>query len=132
MIVQELVLGRSSRKHANAQPFLRLTDAEISRRHLRIFQDGEAYFVEDLQSTNGTLLHGKFLQPGAPEPLKDGDEICFGTSQAVFRLPELMPEASGMEEFDLAAVKPGKLNAGELHVLSAEDKQPEVSMIVDA
>jgi HD-GYP domain-containing protein (c-di-GMP phosphodiesterase class II) len=132
MIEQELVLGRSSRSQPNKQPFLRLSDAEISRRHLRIFKNGEGYFVEDLQSTNGTLLHGKFLKPGEPLALKDGDEVYFGNTQAVFRLPVSPAETSEMEEFDLAPAKPSGSHARELHVLSEEDKQPDVSMIVDA
>ena len=131
-ISQELVLGRSSRNHANTQPFLRLSDAEISRRHLRIFKEGEDYFVEDLQSTNGTLLHGKFLKPGEPQALKDGDEVYFGNTQAVFRLPVSPAETSEMEEFDLAPPKPGRTHTGNFHVLSEEDRQPDVSMIVDA
>ena len=132
MIEQELVLGRSSRSQPKNQPFLRLSDAEISRRHLRIFKNGEGYFVEDLQSTNGTLLHGKFLKPGEPLALKDGDEVYFGNTQAVIRLPVSPAETSEMEEFDLAPAKPPGSHAGELHVLSEEDKQPDVSMIVDA
>jgi 3',5'-cyclic-nucleotide phosphodiesterase len=132
MIEQELVLGRSSRSQPNKQPFLRLSDAEISRRHLRIFKNGEGYFVEDLKSTNGTLLHGKFLKPGEPLALKDGDEVYFGNTQAVIRLPVSPAETSEMEEFDLAPAKPPGSHASELHVLSEEDKQPDVSMIVDA
>jgi len=132
MIEQELVLGRSSRSQPKNQPFLRLSDAEISRRHLRIFKNGAGYFVEDLQSTNGTLLHGKFLKPGEPLALKDGDEVYFGNTQAVIRLPISPAETSEMEEFDLAPAKPSGSHARELHVLSDEDKQPDVSMIVDA
>ena len=132
MIEQELVLGRSSRSQPKNKPFLRLSDAEISRRHLRIFKNGEGYFVEDLQSTNGTLLHGKFLKPGEPLALKDGDEVYFGNTQAVIRLPISPAETSEMEEFDLAPAKPSGSHARELHVLSDEDNQPDVSMIVDA
>ena len=132
MIEQELVLGRSSRSQPKNQPFLRLSDAEISRRHLRIFKNGEGYFVEDLQSTNGTLLHGKFLKPGEPLALKDGDEVYFGNTQAVIRLPVSPAETSEMEEFDLLPAKSARSGTSELHVLSEEDKQPGVSMIVDA
>jgi HD-GYP domain-containing protein (c-di-GMP phosphodiesterase class II) len=131
-IADELVLGRSSRKNTNDQRFLQLTDAEISRRHLRIYQEGEIYFVEDLKSTNGTLLHGKFLNPGEPEALKDGDEVYFGNTQAIIRLPALPAQSSEMEEFDLSPPESAATKAGEVHVLSAEDKQPDVSMIVDA
>ncbi len=131
MIADELVLGRSSR-NTDDQHFLRLTDAEISRRHLRIFQNSDGYFVEDLQSTNGTLICGKFLKPGEPQALKDGDEVFFGNTQAVFRLPESPAVASELAEFDLSPPPSAATKAGQLHILSAEDKQPDVSMIVDA
>ena len=131
-IEQELVLGRSSRSNSSEQAFLRLSDAEISRRHLRIFTDGKGYFVEDLQSTNGTLLHGRFLKPGEPQALKDGDEVYFGNTQAVFRFPVIPAEMPDIEDFDLAPVKPGRSPTGELHMLTEEDNQPDVSMIVDA
>ena len=131
-IEQELILGRSSQSRANDPKFLRLSDAEISRQHMRIFQNGEGYFVEDLHSTNGTLLRGKFLQPGAAQELKDGDELYFGNSQAVFRLQDVPATQSRVVDFDLAPVKSGHRTTSELHVISGDEDQPDVSMIVDA
>ena len=131
-IEQELILGRSSQSRANDPKFLRLSDAEISRQHMRIFQNGEGYFVEDLHSTNGTLLEGKFLQPGAAQELKDGDELYFGNSQAVFRLRDVPATQSSVVDFDLAPVKSGHRTTSELHVISGDEDQPDVSMIVDA
>lgn len=131
-IEQELILGRSSHSRANDPKFFRLSDAEISRQHMRIFQNGEGYFVEDLHSTNGTLLRGKFLQPGEAQELKDGDELFLGNSQVVFRLREVPATQSSEVDFDLASVKTGQVRTGELHVLSKDDDQPDVSMIVDA
>ncbi len=131
-IEQELIMGRSSQSRANDPKFLRLSDAEISRQHMRIFQNGEGYFVEDLHSTNGTLLRGKFLQPGAAQELKDGDELYFGNSQAVFRLQDVPATQSRVVDFDLAPVKSGHRTTSELHVISGDEDQPDVSMIVDA
>jgi 3',5'-cyclic-nucleotide phosphodiesterase len=131
-IEQDLILGRSSHSRVNDPKFFRLSDAEISRQHMRIFQNGEGYFVEDLHSTNGTLLDGKFLKPGEAQELKDGDELYFGNSQAVFRLRDVPATQSSEVDFDLAPVKTGQVRTGELHVLSEEDDQPDVSMIVDA
>ena len=128
----ELTLGRSTHSRTNDQLFLRLSDAEISRRHMRIFLKGDSYFVEDLSSTNGTLLHGKFLKPGEAQELKDGDELYLGNSQAVFRLRDVIAPQTSSVDFDLAPVKTGQVRTGELHVLSKDDEQPDVSMIVDA
>ena len=128
----ELTLGRSSHSRTNDKHFFRLSDAEISRRHMRIFRKDDSYFVEDLQSTNGTLLHGKFLTPGEVHELKDGDELYLGNSQAVFRLRDTSAAQPSVAEYDLAPVKAGQMRSSELHVLSGEDDQPDVSMIVDA
>ena len=50
----------------------------VSRQHACIFQRGEIVEVQDLASTNGTLLNGERLAPYVPEPLKDGDQLQLG------------------------------------------------------
>ena len=127
-IGDELLIGRSARLgsglHAN---FLSLSDAEISRRHVRIFREGDRYFVEDLGSTNGTLMRGRFIRPGQILALEDGDEIFFGNSQAVFRLRA--GTDSQVADIDLAG---GISGEDSLEMLSGQDFRPEVSMVVDA
>ncbi len=52
-----------------------LADATISRAHAAIGFNGEAFYVQDLGSTNGTRVNGE----RAPQvELHDGDEIRFG------------------------------------------------------
>jgi pSer/pThr/pTyr-binding forkhead associated (FHA) protein len=48
----------------------------ISRQHFRIAVSGDRYYIEDLQSNNGTTLNGERLQPGSQRELRKGDEIC--------------------------------------------------------
>jgi diguanylate cyclase (GGDEF)-like protein len=57
---------------------LPLQDEGISRRHCRVyFETGKnAFFIEDLHSTNGTLLNGKAIS--APKKLEAGDRIYVG------------------------------------------------------
>jgi len=50
-----------------------LDSASVSRRHARILNFGGRYFVEDLQSRNGTLLNGKPISER--QPLTDGDRL---------------------------------------------------------
>jgi pSer/pThr/pTyr-binding forkhead associated (FHA) protein len=50
----------------------------VSRQHACIFQRGQTVEVQDLASTNGTLLNGERLAPYVPEPLKDGDQLQLG------------------------------------------------------
>lgn len=53
-------------------------EAGVGRRHAAIYLRPEGYFVEDLESTNETLLNFKRLLPRQLYPLKDGDELRFG------------------------------------------------------
>jgi pSer/pThr/pTyr-binding forkhead associated (FHA) protein len=53
----------------------------VSREHACIYQRGNAIEVEDLASTNGTLLNGKRLSPYLSVPLKDGDQLQLGKLQ---------------------------------------------------
>lgn len=50
-----------------------LGERQVSRQHIRIYKQGELYFVEDLDSKNGTWVNGQQLK-GVRE-LSDGDEI---------------------------------------------------------
>jgi pSer/pThr/pTyr-binding forkhead associated (FHA) protein len=49
----------------------------LSRRHARIFREGGAVYLADLESKNGTTVNRVALGQ-APCQLRDGDEICFG------------------------------------------------------
>jgi pSer/pThr/pTyr-binding forkhead associated (FHA) protein len=53
-----------------------INDPEVSRRHARLFLQGKTYVLEDLGSTNGTVVKGQRLM--GPYVLKDGDEITLG------------------------------------------------------
>ncbi len=61
-------------------------EAGVSRRHCRIFRQGDQFFVEDLQSTNGTRLNGQFIPPNQPRPLNDGDVLEFGLFKVTFKV----------------------------------------------
>lgn len=62
---------------------------KISRKHARIFRDGENYMVEDLGSSNGTLLlpgsnESIRLAPHQAQPLSHGDRIKLGDTMLHF------------------------------------------------
>ncbi len=63
----EIIIGRSPTCD------IILPDRQVSRRHARIFREGETYFVEDLGSKNGTWVNGVPVRE--PTALQDGDEI---------------------------------------------------------
>jgi hypothetical protein len=59
----------------------------ISVRHFRIYYVGGQWYIEDLGSTNGTLLNGQEIRKKGPVPLKLGDVISpAGVINLVFKL----------------------------------------------
>ncbi|MBQ8662582.1 MAG: FHA domain-containing protein [Eubacterium sp.] len=56
----------------------------VSRIHARIFRQEGTYYIEDLNSTNGTYLNGKELFYREPAKLKPLDRIAFATEEYLF------------------------------------------------
>jgi len=50
----------------------------VGRRHVRLFIQGGQVLLEDMDSTNGTLLNNQKLTARQPQPLRDGDQISVG------------------------------------------------------
>jgi hypothetical protein len=61
---------------------IRLPDTGVSRKHVDVVLDGDVAMVEDLGSTNGTLVNGRRVTRQA---LSDGDVIRIGHSVLVYR-----------------------------------------------
>ena len=59
-------------------------EASVSRRHAEIARIGEAWWLRDLGSKNGTRLNGLPLDSPAGSPLADGDEIQLGDQRLRF------------------------------------------------
>jgi hypothetical protein len=53
-------------------------DPSVSRRHAEVFMDGEAVYLRDLNSSNGTWVDGQPLPPGQPVPLRPGQQVFVG------------------------------------------------------
>ena len=60
-----------------ADAWLCLTDSEVSRHHAKFEQRGDAVFVQDLGSTNGTFVND---QQVTEQQLSDGDKIQIGAT----------------------------------------------------
>lgn len=63
-----------------------IDDTKASRRHARMHVQGGVVEIEDLQSSNGTLLNEK---PVARRMLRDGDRVQIGKTVIVFHEGEL-------------------------------------------
>jgi len=82
-----------------------LSDARASRQHARIYQNKTRFVLEDLQSSNGTLLRNIKIFPGTIYDLAHGDQIRIGSTVLAFIdtdinvLPSVAP-ASATNAFD--------------------------------
>ena len=55
-----------------------LNDRMVSQLHARIFRRNGQLFVEDLGSTNGTLLNGQKVSASQPSAIRKGDRLQVG------------------------------------------------------
>jgi hypothetical protein len=72
---EAIVVGRL------ASSGIRLADANVSREHAAFVRDEDGWAIEDLGSTNGTLLNG---QPVSRTHLNDGDVIEIGLTRLTY------------------------------------------------
>lgn len=56
----------------------------ISRQHARIFVTNDQYYIEDLGSTNGTIVDGQKLKPNAPCLISDMSHIKISNETFTF------------------------------------------------
>ena len=62
-----------------------LNDYSVSRIHARVSREEGIYYIEDLNSTNGTYKNGLRLQPYEKRKLEKGDELKFGKTEYVYK-----------------------------------------------
>jgi ABC-type multidrug transport system ATPase subunit/pSer/pThr/pTyr-binding forkhead associated (FHA) protein len=76
----ELTIGRSPEND------LQLSYPTISRHHARIRRvgGGEAYVIEDLGSSNGTVVNDALIEPGELHPLQPGSTLRIGPIKLIF------------------------------------------------
>lgn len=84
----DLIVGRS---HKEISPDIDLapfggSKAGVSRRHSRLVQKAGEWFIEDLNSTNGTFINGLRLRPQQTVVLKNGDIVRCGQVELEFEV----------------------------------------------
>lgn len=67
-------IGRSSKND------IQIKDSTISRKQIKIFGIGNKIFVEDLKSTNGTLVNDRPITAGEGYEVGEGDIIALGNT----------------------------------------------------
>lgn len=87
----KITLGKPNN---NQPPDVDLSDfpdaAIISRQHANIHIEAETYYIEDLDSSNGTYVNNNSVTPGESQELFAGDVIALGKEDKVtfiFKVP---------------------------------------------
>jgi hypothetical protein len=96
-VATECVVGR-----APGADFI-VDDNLVSRRHARIYREGDGYVVEDLGSRNGTVVNGKRV---ARARIVDGDTITVGSTAMTFRQKTLEQAAAGGKPLGAPPARP--------------------------
>jgi two-component system cell cycle response regulator len=72
LLEKEMFLGRSVESH------IYVDDKSVSRSHARISVNGSECWLEDLGSSNKTVINGQTLNPAQPVRLRNNDQIKTG------------------------------------------------------
>ena len=80
--VLEITRSRCTVGRERAAADVVLRDPNVSRRHAELTFTGSDWSIEDLNSTNGTLVNNRRITRC---PLRDGDLLTFGLSTFEFR-----------------------------------------------
>lgn len=68
-----------------------LNDEAVSRRHARISQTPDGFFIEDLDSANGVMVNGEEVH--GPHPLNENDVILIGSHKLTFQRAASAPHS---------------------------------------
>ena len=93
-----LTIGRAADNHVN------LDDNAVSSHHAKIVTVFKTSYIEDLESTNGTLVNGKNIQK---HTLHSGDVIAVGNHQLLFQTDE--PAMKSGDDDDTIVMKQGAI-----------------------
>jgi pSer/pThr/pTyr-binding forkhead associated (FHA) protein len=55
-----------------------LKEPSVSRKHAKIYRDNDQYYIEDLQSRNGTWINGNVIESGVRVQVQEGVPIAIG------------------------------------------------------
>ena len=80
---------------------IRIEDKSVSRKHLKIVKEKDKYYVTDLDSRNGSFVHGELLSPGVEFEIQEGVPIVVGMSVICIGkacLEDVMPFLDSLNE----------------------------------
>ena len=87
-----------------------INDTRVSRRHAQVRREDYRYYIEDLDSTNGTWLNGARLSAAAQ--LRNGDQVRIADVTLVFHDPNTTIQAEAFQALRLDETR-GLVHVGE-------------------
>lgn len=97
---------------------IQIKDASVSRNHLKVIRRGDKFFIEDLNSRNGTLVNDIQIRSGEEFEIKEGIPVTIGDI-----VINLVKEYSSDDE-DITAPE---LSDDDLAVLDSTDLDEELN-----
>jgi len=84
---------------------IQIPDPSVSRRHAKIYRNGDKYFIKDLMSSNGIRVDGNVIGPGKEIEIQQG--LRFSVGDTVLDLDSLDSEKNQINQYsiDLTSVK---------------------------
>ncbi|MBN1105959.1 MAG: FHA domain-containing protein [Deltaproteobacteria bacterium] len=71
---EEIYIGRSPENE------VQIKDRFVSRKHLKIRKKDRRYYLQDLESKNGTFVDGNWIRPGSEVGVEEGTPVVMGMS----------------------------------------------------
>ena len=126
-------IGRSrSQREETHDFFINFPDAEMSRQHTRFYEEKSHFYIEDLNSTNGTFLNNKKIDVGKAYQLKHRDTILMGRSQLMFFNPSELNDSDKYESLHSGDIRPEGHRDVDIKIIPDDEQDLNVSRIFDA
>jgi pSer/pThr/pTyr-binding forkhead associated (FHA) protein len=102
---------------------VQIDDKSVSRRHARITKKGAAFFIEDLNSKNGTFIRGMQVHPQKKFIMEEGTPIVFGNVMVSLGKLPTAGTPIGKETLEISV----ELSDNEIAILDSLDIAEEIS-----
>jgi len=102
---------------------IQIKEKSVSRKHVKVVKKEDSYFIEDLNSKNGTFIKGMQIHPGKAFKLQEGAPIAIGN--VVISIGRVPPEEETVvtESIDISP----ELSDDDIAVLDSLDIAKELS-----
>ncbi len=101
-----------------------ISDGRASRRHAQIKMSDAGMELEDLGSTNGTILNGNKLAPNTKTQIKAGDKLSFGGFELTLSVPGASAATEVFTSNKTAAIAAPKLEPPAAFLVGSDMRLP--------